>query len=215
MQQLCLQLSGRRSSTLSFASVHELSSFVGAQNRSLSQLVAKAAADREVQTQDEVLSQEAAASESKTTAAPITEGTASAEPELPPSTTAEPTNQKEGVNTGKFWLLRSTNEEGKSKEIVIPGDGIMVGAAPKSDGSSMPLVVDFPMVSSTHARVFGRERRTYQTTIHEYFVMDLGSTNGTYLNRSKLRPQTEVKLSRGDTLKFGDESAVFVVESQS
>eukprot|EP00250_Pteridium_aquilinum_P023012 c2604_g1_i2 orf=563-1297(-) len=131
-----------------------------------------------------------------------------------PSAIAE-AKKDEGGATENIWVLRSANEgEGKSQAIIF-GDGILVGAAPDATGSSKPFVVDYPMVSSAHARVYGKDRRSYQNTIREYFVMDLGSTNGTFLNRSKLRPQAEVKLSPGDTLKFGDERATFVVESQN
>ncbi|MCO5608975.1 hypothetical protein L7F22_063194 [Adiantum nelumboides] len=176
-------------------------------NRRSFGLVVKASDAQVLKTQNEVLQQEAQ-SENKGADSTIEQSN-----ELPSAVTAE-TTQKDGEKTGKVWLLRSATEGGKGQEIA-PGDGILVGANPKSDGSSIPFVVDFPMVSSTHARVFGRERQTYKTTLVDYFVMDLGSTNGTYLNRSRLRPQTEVKLSSGDMLKFGDEKAVFVVETES
>ncbi|MCO5557973.1 hypothetical protein L7F22_011547 [Adiantum nelumboides] len=176
-------------------------------NRRSFGLVVKASDAEVLSTQNEVLQQEAQ-SENKGAVSTTEQSN-----ELPSAVTAE-TTQKDGVKTGKVWLLRSATEGGKGQEIA-PGDGVLVGAAPKSDGSPIPFVVDFPLVSGTHARVFGRERQTYKTTLVEYFVMDLGSTNGTYLNRSRLRPQTEVKLSSGDMLKFGDEKAVFVVETES
>eukprot|EP00250_Pteridium_aquilinum_P002809 c13032_g1_i1 orf=164-817(-) len=115
----------------------------------------------------------------------------------------------------KCWVLRGADTAQGNSTAVISGEGILVGAAPLTSGSIKPYVVDFPMTSSVHAHVYGKDVvKSYKKYVREYFVVDLGSTNGTYLNRSKLRPRTEVKLSSGDILKFGDEEAVFVVEKQ-
>lgn len=142
------------------------------------------------------------------------EETASQTEETPSAVAEAKKDVDEGGATGRYWVLRSASEgDGMRQEIVV-GDGLLVGAAPNETGTLKPFIVDYPMVSGSHARVYGKERKTYQTTVHEYFVMDLGSTNGTYLNRSKVRPKTEVKLTPGDTLKFGDERATFVVEAQ-
>lgn len=114
----------------------------------------------------------------------------------------------------KCWLLKAV-DTAQNCSVLISGEGILVGAAPVVSGSIKPFVVDFPMISSIHAHVYGKDVvKSYKNYKREYFVVDLGSTNGTYLNRSKLRPRTEVKLSSGDILKFGDEKATFVVESQ-
>ncbi len=48
-------------------------------------------------------------------------------------------------------------------------------------------------VSQMHARVFTRDG--------DYYVEDLGSTNGTYLNRKKLA--TEMPVARGDRIQVG------------
>ncbi|KAI5078382.1 hypothetical protein GOP47_0006053 [Adiantum capillus-veneris] len=115
----------------------------------------------------------------------------------------------------KCWVLRAAVTAEPDKVAVISGEGVLVGAAPLVSGSIKPFLVDYPMVSSVHAHVYGRDVvKGYKKYVREYFVVDLGSTNGTYLNRSKLRPRTEVRLSSGDALKFGDERAIFVVESQ-
>ncbi|MCO5604882.1 hypothetical protein L7F22_059056 [Adiantum nelumboides] len=115
----------------------------------------------------------------------------------------------------KCWVLRAVDPAQPNNIVVVSGEGILVGAAPLVSGSIKPFVVDYPMVSSVHAHVYGKDVvKGYKKYVREYFVVDLGSTNGTYLNRSKLRPRTEVRLSSGDTLKFGDESAIFVMESQ-
>lgn len=115
----------------------------------------------------------------------------------------------------KCWVLRAVDTaQPNTVAAVISGEGILVGAAPLVSGSIKPFVLDFPMVSRVHAHVYGKDVvKGYKKYVREYFVVDLGSTNGTYLNRSKLRPRTEVKLKSGDVLKFGDERAMFVVES--
>ncbi|KAH7415641.1 hypothetical protein KP509_14G055000 [Ceratopteris richardii] len=115
----------------------------------------------------------------------------------------------------KCWVLRAIDPN-ESHLAVISGEGILLGAAPLAYGTIKPFVVDFPMVSSVHAHVYGKDVvKGYKKYVREYFVVDLGSTNGTYLNRSKLRPRTEVRLKKGDVLKFGDERATFIVEFQS
>lgn len=61
----------------------------------------------------------------------------------------------------------------------------------RGDGCSVHL--DDTFVSQRHARVFRHDDR--------YFVEDLGSTNGTFLNRSKV--SSPAVLHRGDRLQVG------------
>jgi pSer/pThr/pTyr-binding forkhead associated (FHA) protein len=56
------------------------------------------------------------------------------------------------------------------------------------------ITVDDSFVSQLHARVFARDGR--------YLVEDLGSTNGTYLNRQKVAGP--MVISRGDRLQVGN-----------
>lgn len=201
----CLNFS-ERANYLKAGSIRQLrltGSEDGSRKRSISQVIK--AGEAEATEQNETLQEVKTESE---------EVASQTEEKAAEKSTEAKKDVEEGGATGKHWVLRSASEgEGRSQEI-IPGDGILVGAAPNVTGSTKPFVVDIPKVSSSHARVYGKDRKSYQNTVREYFVMDLGSTNGTYLNRSKLRPQTEVKLSHGDTLKFGDERATFVVEAR-
>jgi pSer/pThr/pTyr-binding forkhead associated (FHA) protein len=68
-------------------------------------------------------------------------------------------------------------------------DEVTVGRA---GGCGVPLPDD-TFVSQLHARVFRRNGQLY--------VEDLGSTNGTYLNRKKVA--SAVAMGKGDKLKIG------------
>ena len=69
------------------------------------------------------------------------------------------------------------------------GEEVTIGRAP---GCSVPLADD-TYVSQLHARIFIRDGKP--------FVEDLGSTNGTFLNRDRL--SKTMPLHRGDKLQIG------------
>lgn len=69
------------------------------------------------------------------------------------------------------------------------GDELTIGR-----GSDSTIVVEDSYVSQTHTRVTRRDGR--------FFVEDLGSTNGTYLNRERVTAPTIVH--RGDHLQLGN-----------
>ena len=69
------------------------------------------------------------------------------------------------------------------------GEEVTIGRAP---GCSVPLADD-TYVSQLHARIYIRDGRP--------FVEDLGSTNGTFLNRDRL--SKTMPLHRGDKLQIG------------
>lgn len=60
-------------------------------------------------------------------------------------------------------------------------------------GDKCKLVLDDTYVSSVHARIFAKG--------DTYMLEDLGSTNGTYLNRRRVT--SPVELHRGDQVKIG------------
>jgi pSer/pThr/pTyr-binding forkhead associated (FHA) protein len=85
------------------------------------------------------------------------------------------------------------------KAVVIEGDShkgvtfdlrdeLVIGRGPKCQ-----VVLDDSYVSQIHARLFAKG--------DAYMVEDLGSTNGTYLNRRKVTAPTELR--RGDQIKIG------------
>lgn len=68
------------------------------------------------------------------------------------------------------------------------GDELTVGRA-----AGCQITLDDTYASQIHARIFTRDRQLY--------VEDLGSTNGTYLNRRKVAAPMVV--SRGDQIQIG------------
>ena len=79
--------------------------------------------------------------------------------------------------------------EPSTAELFPLSEEVTIGRAP---GCSVPLADD-TFVSQLHARIFVRDGQPY--------VEDLGSTNGTFVNRARLT-QT-VPLQRGDRLQVG------------
>ena len=69
------------------------------------------------------------------------------------------------------------------------GDEVTLGRA-----AGCQVTLDDTYASQIHARLFLREGQT--------FVEDLGSTNGTYLNRKKV--QGPMVMQRGDRLQIGN-----------
>lgn len=77
------------------------------------------------------------------------------------------------------------DQKGRSMDLT---DEIIIGRAEKCH-----LVLDDSYVSQMHARFFSRDGSV--------MVEDLGSTNGTYVNRRRITSPTE--LQRGDRVKIG------------
>lgn len=94
------------------------------------------------------------------------------------------------VGRAHFHGLRIARPE---EAVCISTDGLVVGS---QAGSSIQL--DHSQVSGRHAEVKGSQG--------DYFVTDLGSTNGTWLNGKRLAAQQLTKLRPGDVLQFGGQS---------
>ena len=45
-----------------------------------------------------------------------------------------------------------------------------------------------------------------------FYVYDLGSTHGTYLNKQKVRPRAYCRLRIGQMLRFGGSTRLFILE---
>lgn len=77
------------------------------------------------------------------------------------------------------------DKKGRSLDV---SDEVIIGRAEKCH-----LVLDDSYVSQMHARIFTRDGAV--------MAEDLGSTNGTYVNRRRITSPTE--LQRGDRVKIG------------
>jgi pSer/pThr/pTyr-binding forkhead associated (FHA) protein len=82
-------------------------------------------------------------------------------------------------------VIDGTALKGKTFELK---DEMVIGRADRCH-----VVLDDTYVSQMHARIFPRDGN--------YMVEDLGSTNGTYLNRRRVTAPTQVH--RGDQIKIG------------
>ncbi len=78
-------------------------------------------------------------------------------------------------------------EKLKGKTYTVTGE-LLIGRS-----SDCQITLDESYVSSKHARIFERDDKL--------MLEDLGSTNGTYLNRRRITAATE--LQRGDRIKIG------------
>ncbi|MEA2498291.1 MAG: hypothetical protein QOH26_696 [Actinomycetota bacterium] len=85
----------------------------------------------------------------------------------------------------KMVVIDGEQLKGKSFPLT---DEIIIGRADRCH-----IVLDDSYVSQIHARVFSKGDL--------YMVEDMGSTNGTYINRNRVTSPTE--LLRGDRLKIG------------
>lgn len=98
---------------------------------------------------------------------------------------ARPPSRRSKKAPTKAAVVEGGPLKGKSFDL---GSELIVGRAEKCH-----VVLDDTYVSQMHARIFARD--------DSYMLEDLGSTNGTYLNRQKVTAPTEVQ--RGDRVKIG------------
>ena len=99
---------------------------------------------------------------------------------------AQPPPRKPKKAPGKAVVIEGESLKGKSFPL---GGELTIG---RSEQCQVHVQGD-TYVSSVHARIFPRDG--------SYMVEDLGSTNGTYLNRRRITAPAE--LQRGDRVKVG------------
>jgi diguanylate cyclase (GGDEF)-like protein len=78
------------------------------------------------------------------------------------------------------------------KRFVLNSEAMVIGR-----GSECQIPMLESSLSRAHAQVFRRDNG-------RYYVSDLDSTNGTYLNEQKLTPGKAVEVKNGDLLKMGN-----------
>ncbi len=103
----------------------------------------------------------------------------------PAATPSRPPPRRAKKAPNRVAVVDGSPLKGKTFEL---GDEMVIGRAEKCH-----LILDDTYVSQVHARIFARDGA--------YMLEDLGSTNGTYLNRRRITSPAE--LQRGDQLKIG------------
>ncbi len=103
----------------------------------------------------------------------------------------------EHLQVGSAMLLVQRGPDAGAR-FLLDQDSISVGRHPSSD-----IFLDDISVSRRHA-VFTRQDQGYQ-------VSDLGSLNGTYVNRDRI--DTDVLLTGGDEVRFGKYRLIYFAGS--
>jgi hypothetical protein len=98
---------------------------------------------------------------------------------------ARPAGRKSKRAARKVTVVEGDSHKGKSFDL---GDELVIGRSEKSH-----IVLDDTYVSQVHARIYSKDDK--------FMLEDLGSTNGTYLNRRRISGTTE--LHKGDQVKIG------------
>src|SRR5207249_6160686 len=111
-------------------------------------------------------------------------------------TSADPASTFRAKEAVPMALLRILNGSLESQEIELSPDPMTVGRA-----SACNIRIADAGVSSKHAKIWCEDG--------QYFLMDLGSTNGTFVND---RDVDREKLNDGDVITFGMTKASFVGE---
>ena len=111
---------------------------------------------------------------------------------VPPSSNGGPFNRgrgrgKNADQPARPYRLKMIDPD--TAQVFPLSEEVTIGRAP---GCSVPLADD-TYVSQLHARIYVRDGKP--------FVEDLGSTNGTFLNRDRL--SRTMPLHRGDKLQIG------------
>ncbi len=116
-----------------------------------------------------------------------------AEVNLAKSTAAPPTGTKRTARRTRARdrtppKLKVIEPASMAGQVFALGDELTVGRA-----AGCQITLDDTYASQLHARIFTRDDQLY--------VEDLGSTNGTYLNRRKV--SAPMVVSRGDQIQIG------------
>ena len=114
----------------------------------------------------------------------------------------EPHDMKASERKWVFYVLR----EGKPMESADASVDIKAAASMFGrDAGVCQLPLNHPSISSQHAVLVFRAIATQEGTsqIVKPFIIDLGSTNGTFLNGKRLKADLYMELRPKDMLQFG------------
>ncbi|CAI5978377.1 unnamed protein product [Closterium sp. NIES-64] len=101
------------------------------------------------------------------------------------------------------------------EDVEVSGKGVTLGLLPQPEDGSQPIELHLKGVSFAHAVVYGKDKYMgFGSYKREYFIADIGSTTGTFLNGKLLGVNAPRKLASGDVIKLGPE-VEFVVTDPS
>ncbi|CAI5486611.1 unnamed protein product, partial [Closterium sp. Naga37s-1] len=101
------------------------------------------------------------------------------------------------------------------EDVEVSGKGVTLGLLPQPEDGSRPIELHLKGVSFAHAVVYGKDKYMgFGSYKREYFIADIGSTTGTFLNGKLLGVNAPRKLASGDVIKLGPE-VEFVVTDPS
>ena len=98
--------------------------------------------------------------------------------------------------------LEVVNGPERGTRLAFDGDLVRIGAVPDDDQGKNDFVIPDPgrMISRFHCEVHRRGKK--------YFLIDLGSTNGTFLNNRELKAGQKTPIKRGSQFRLGDTCVV-------
>jgi pSer/pThr/pTyr-binding forkhead associated (FHA) protein len=112
--------------------------------------------------------------------------------------------------TGQLEVGGSFVETGAAQLVLETSDGSKLEVPEKDEiviGREDPISEVFPDVDLTGLNGMENGVSRKHAIIHragaDYTVEDMGSTNGTYLNRKKIQPHSPQTIKPGDELRFG------------
>jgi hypothetical protein len=99
------------------------------------------------------------------------------------------------ISTSSASLLRSKNRE----NIQLTGTRFRIG---KERSQVEYFIGDNTNISRNHVDIINENR--------EYYIIDIGSTNGTFLNGARITPHTKMRLTDGDRIRLANEEFEFM-----
>lgn len=66
---------------------------------------------------------------------------------------------------------------------------------------NVTMVIDHPMISRIHAKIYFKE--------NHYYIEDMNSSNGTYINNNLIQPHTLTEITAGDYITFSHLTYIF------
>ncbi len=100
-----------------------------------------------------------------------------------------------GIGRNAMLVIEST-VIGGGQFALKEGGRYFIGRSPACD-----IVIDLPIISRKHAQIMYHD--------NAYFVSDLESRNGTYINAKRLEGDEEVSLSHGDWIGFANDQVIW------